>query len=352
MLALAWGLTTIKNIQTHVGFAAVDDGANEDRVQAPDSSKGGRHVSFHVEEVDGAIHINTVPFSPPPGSTVAEWPSIAMRNIEPHFWLDPSKGRRNVSFPVEPSISAIKAKQDTGATSSLIAVLKAEREELAMQREKTRATIAKLGKDLVAARANGHQNDSTVVKTLKATLQDLRRRAQRQEQRATYLEDTIVEPKGYVHLNTAFKESFRFRTASDKGSSRGRLLSTEDDRSLSSESSSPTRASKSPLATRQSSSPTRAANPPLATRQGSFASADDEIIFQWRSVSAEGMGSSAVSLSSESSSPTRASKPPLATRQSSSPTRAANPPVATSQQGSFRGRMRTWSTGDRLPGLL
>ncbi|KAJ1472132.1 hypothetical protein T484DRAFT_1976131 [Baffinella frigidus] len=325
---LAWGLETIKNIQTHVGLAAADDGANEDRVEAPHPSNGA--VDLFHREAD--VHINTESFSPPPGSTVAEWG-------EAHIGLaeQPGKGERNVGLVVED----VKKHDEM---SKIMTVLKAEREDLTKTRKTNQANITKLGKDLVAARAHGHENDSAYVKALKARLYDLRLSAQRQEQRWTYLEDTIVEPKGYIHLKTEFKESFRFRTPSDKGSSRGRLRSTEDDRALSSESSSPTRAAKSPLATRLSSSPTRAtrvANPPLAARQeGSFrgrmktSPADDDVIFTGRSLSAEGPGLSARPLSSESS--------------SQSPTRAAKSPLATRQEGSLRGRMTTWSTGDGI----
>jgi len=249
MLALAWGLETIKNVQKHVGLAADDDGANEaphpsepdddGAIEAPHPSKQESHVSFQVDEIDGSAQI-----------------------------------------------AATKAKQVKGATPSQVAVLKAEREELAQEKKKTGATITKLGEEVVAARAHGHENDSTVIKALKARLHDLRHCAHEQEQRWTYLEDTIVEPKGYIHINTA---PFRFRTPSpepqrsDKGSSRGRRLSTEDG-----------------------------------------------IIIKGRSLSAEGTGSIARSLSSESSSPTRAAKSPLATRQ----------------EGCFRGRMKASSTGD------
>ncbi|KAJ1488550.1 hypothetical protein T484DRAFT_1938931 [Baffinella frigidus] len=236
---LAWGLETIKHIQKHVGLAAANDGANEDRVKAPHPNKGGCRVSFQVDEVQADD-----------GST---------------------------------QIAAIKAKQASLASIRPAFALKAEREET---RKTHRVTIAKLGDELAMARAYGH---ATVVKALKARLHDLRHCAQDQEQRWNYLEDKIAEPKGYIHINTA---SFRFRTPSpemqrsDKGSSRGRLLSTED-----------------------------------------------EIIFKGRSLSAESWVPNARSLSSESSSPARA---------------ASKPPLATRQEGSFRGRMKTSSTGGGL----
>lgn len=330
---LAWGMDAIKNIQKHVGIPVDDgDGDNEDRIKVPHPSQGGRHVDFFDRKAD--VHINTESFSPP----VSERGAVSTRNIEGRVGSagHSSKRESNVSF-LEPSISASKA-------SSQFDDQMAERELLAKARRRNQAKLAKLGEELVAARFQGHDNDSSLVKAIKSRLLDLRLCAQEQEHQWTHLEDTIMQPKGYIHINTEFKESLRFRPRSDKGS-RGRLLTDDGEimfegrclssegpgpiaRSIYSEASSPTRAARSPPASRQDSF--SRSRQDSFSRRNNTSSADDEIVLTGRSLSTEDRSSIPRALSSQSPPPTRGSRSPPATRQESS----------------FRRRAETSSMGD------
>ena len=235
-----WGIETIKNIQTNIGLA------DEEHVllasQLKYASTGGRSVSFLMEEVEGSAQI-----------------------------------------------APVKAKKDKGVTSEMVSILKAKGEELTKLRQTSQAKITKLGQELVAARANGHENDSTHVKALKTRLQDLRTCAQELEQSWNGVDGMLKDAMAataYIHIN--------------KGSFSSRKPSPEPQRSDKGDMQSPRRPSAS---ARQ-----------LGSSRGRR-SPDDEIIFKGRSLSVEGLGfiGTSRSRSSESSSPTRsAPNPPLA----------------------------------------
>jgi len=203
---------------------------------------------------------------------VAEWGVETVKNIQTHVGLvdcgkapnaskgrrsvsvlapNASKGWRNTSFSAEQvegplQIAAIKANQDTGAISAQVAVLKAQ---LAKPRKSNQAKIDMLSEELAAARARGYGNESTRVKALKARADELRN-------------------CGHEHE----PESQR----SEKGDKQNPFRRAASARQLVS----------------------------VTARRAT----DDEIIFQGRSFSAEGPGSTGIhrSLSSESSASTRA----------------------------------------------
>jgi len=266
-----WGIETIKNIQTNVGLA------DEDRVLLASlptyASKGGRRVSFLVEEVEDSAQI------------------------------------------------APKAKQDKGVTSAQVSILKAQGEELTKSRKTDQAKIAKVGEKLAAARAHGLANDSPRVKALKARLHDLRECAKEHEESWNGVEGMLKDAMAataYIHINTG---SFSSRTPSPEPQ--------RSDKAITGAAS--LRRKPSPEPQRPGKGGLR--HPSSSARQlGSFRgrrSPDDEIIFKARSLSAEGPGlvrignsrslSSARSLSSESSSPTRSAPNLVSSSQRSLP---------------------------------
>jgi len=102
-----------------------------------------------------------------------------------------------------------------------------ERAALSKKLNTTHDLRVKLGEDLAAARAGGHENDSPVEGALTAKLHDLRDLAQQHEQRWTYVDGKIVVPggsfkipEGYFNMHT---EAFRFPGSSD--TTQGQILS-------------------------------------------------------------------------------------------------------------------------------